>query len=162
MVNRRWENGDKLTVTMPEDFWLSVLDKKQGGPTAVMYGPLVMAFTTRSRALSDTLKSMLVYDWDEKMNISPANSVGNASKWWSYEGMLHANPDKEVLASVNLKDIKNLVKRIDDKLGFELRSNPEIKLKPFMSYDEGQLYYMYVDTRQSSMRPAWSADVYGQ
>ncbi len=123
IIDRPWSNGDKLTVTMPMDFWLSVLDKGEGRPTAVMYGPLVMAFTSAD----DTLGS-------SKYN-----------EWWTYEGSLSKNPDKQVLDGIDLRNLKNQLRPAGKKLEFQLSGNSNMRLKPFMNYGKGELYYMYLD-----------------
>jgi len=144
VVSRRWKDGDWMEVEIPQDFWVSVLGMKKGGPAAIMHGPLVMALTTPSTVLFESLKDMRVYDWDEQMEISSANSVGNASQWWSYQGMLQTNPDRGLLASLDLKKIKSHVTPEDKRLTFKLKSNPDVRLKPFMNFGEGELYYMYI------------------
>lgn len=127
VVHRQWNDGDKLRVTMPMDFWLSVLDKNKGGPTAVMYGPLAMAFTTPDKTL--------------------LNSIGT-NKWWTYKGILPENPDQARLDSIDLKNIKNLVTPVNDKLEFALNADHSVRLKPFMNYRENELYYLYLATKQ--------------
>jgi uncharacterized protein len=129
IISRSWNSGDKLTVTLPMDFWLSVLDRKQGGPTAVMYGPLAMAFTTPDRTL-----------------------ITVAGPWWSYTGMMRGNPNGELLGSIDLKNIHGLLTSVDQKLGFEVTSHSYVKLKPFMSYGEAELYYLYIEGGVSSVR----------
>ena len=126
VVNRQWKNGDKLSVEMPMDFWLSVLDKSQEGPTAVMYGPLAMAFTTPDLTLRE-----LVGENDT----------------WSYDYHLSGNPDQALLNSIDLENIKNLVTPVNDKLEFALKFDNSVRLKPFMDYGEKELYYMYLETR---------------
>jgi hypothetical protein len=123
IIDRQWSNGDKLTITMPMDFWLSVLDKSEGRPTAVMYGPLVMAFTSADYTLGSS-----------KYN-----------EWWTYEGSLSKNPDKQVLDGIDLRNLKNQLRPAGKKLEFQLSSNSNILLKPFMNYGKGELYYMYLD-----------------
>ena len=146
IINRQWKNGDKISVTMPMDFTLSVLDKNEGRPTAIMYGPLVMAFTTPDSTLiklTNEKKWWIVEDPDQFKNNAAAKFSSN-QQWWSYEGMLQTNPDKDLLASIDLKNIKKLITPVDNKLGFALKSNSSVKLKPFMNYKEGELYYMYI------------------
>ncbi len=121
IIDRQWNNGDKLSVTMPMDFWLSVLDKNEGRPTAVMYGPLVMAFTSPDL----TLRTSMYNDW------------------WSYEGMLQKNPDKNMLDGIDLRNIRNQVRPAGDQLEFQLSGRN--MLKPFMNFDKGELYYIYLD-----------------
>src|SRR6185369_7187689 len=41
---RQWQNGDRLDIALPEDFRLVPLDTQAGFPTAVAYGPVVLAF----------------------------------------------------------------------------------------------------------------------
>ncbi len=123
IVDRQWKNGDKLTVKMPMEFWLSALDQSEGRPTAVMYGPLAMAFTS----------------YDGTLVTSRYN------EWWTYEGSLSKNPDKQVLDGIDLRNVKNLVKPVGKKLEFQLKSNPNIQLKPFMNYGKGELYYLYLN-----------------
>jgi DUF1680 family protein len=53
-IKREWRSGDKLSVTLPMKLWLSRLDTEKGYPTAVMYGPVVLAF--RSHAGDPTAK----------------------------------------------------------------------------------------------------------
>jgi uncharacterized protein len=122
IIDRPWSNGDKLTVTMPMDFWLSVLDKGAGRPTAIMYGPLVMAFTSVDYTLGSS-----------KYN-----------EWWTYEGSLSKNPDKNILDGIDLRNLKNQIKPAGKNLQFQL-SGTGIMLKPFMNYGKGELYYMYLD-----------------
>ena len=107
---------------MPMDFWLSVLDKSEGRPTAVMYGPLVMAFTSADLTLS----------------------TSKYNEWWSYDGVLSKNPDKNILERIDLRNIKNLMRPAGNKLEFQF-SGTSVLLKPFMSYGKGELYYMYLD-----------------
>ena len=123
IIDRSWGNGDKLLVTMPMDFWLCVLDKGEGRPTAIMYGPLVMAFTSADGTLGSS-----------KYN-----------EWWTYEGSLSKNPDKQVLDGIDLRNLKNQLRPAGKKLGFQLSGNSNILLKPFMNYGKGELYYMYLD-----------------
>jgi uncharacterized protein len=122
IVDRLWHNGDKLELTMPMGFWLSVADKSEGRPTAVMYGPLVMAFT------------------------SPDYTLGSSTynQWWSYEGMLPANPDGNILSGIDLRHINELVIPAGDKLVFQIKGT-NLRLKPFMDYGKGELYYMYLN-----------------
>jgi hypothetical protein len=120
-INRSWKDGDKLSVIMPMDFWLSVLDRSEARPTAVMYGPLVMAFTTPDLTLR----------------------TSRYNTWWSYEGFLQTNPDKNLLDVIDLRNIKEQVRPAGNKLEFQLSGS--IMLKPFMNYHEGELYYMYLD-----------------
>jgi DUF1680 family protein len=121
LIDQTWKDGDKLIVTLPMDFWLSVLNKGEGRPTAVMYGPLVMAFTSVDLTLR----------------------TANNNAWWSYEGMLQTNPDQKKLDAVNLKDIKKQLKPAGDKLVFQI--DGDLMLKPFMNYAAGELYYIYLD-----------------
>ena len=121
IIDRQWNDGDKLSITIPMDFRLSVLDQSEGSPTAVMYGPLVMAFSSPDSSLS-TLRD---------------------KEWWSYEGMLPENPDQHMLDRIDLRDIKNQARPTGDKLEFELSRG--CMLKPFMNYKKGELYYMYLD-----------------
>jgi DUF1680 family protein len=123
IIDRQWSNGDKLSVTVPMDFWLYVLDKSEGRPTAVMYGPLVMAFTSADYTLGSS-----------KYN-----------EWWTYEGSLSKNPDKQVLDGIDLRNLKNQLRPAGKKLEFQLSNNNNILLKPFMNYGKGDLYYMYLD-----------------
>lgn len=123
IIDRQWKNGDKLRVTIPMDFWFSVLDKSAGRPTAVMYGPLVMAFTSA----------------DYTLGSSKYNS------WWTYEGMLPENPDKKILDGIDLGNLKNQLRPAGKKLEFQLTGNSNMRLKPFMNYGKGELYYMYLD-----------------
>jgi hypothetical protein len=120
IVDRQWNDGDKLNVTLSMDFWLNVLDKSQGKPVAVMYGPLVMAFTSQ----------------DSTLIASPAN------EWWTYEGMLKKNPDQHLLDEIDLEDINSQVRPAGNKLEFEIGKG--CFLKPFMNYQKGELYYMYL------------------
>ena len=103
------------------DFWLSVLDQSEGRPTAVMYGPLVMTFTSPDSTLNNTKNN----------------------DWWSYEGMLDQNPDQHLLDAIDLRNTRNHVRPTGDKLEFELSNG--LMLKPFMNYQEGELYYMYLN-----------------
>lgn len=121
MVERQWNDGDKLKITLPMDFWLHVLDKNQGNPVAVMYGPLVMAFSSPDSTLR--------------------TSVDN--EWWTYEGMLEENPDQHLLDEIDPEDIKNQARPTGDRLAFELDNG--LLLKPFMNYQKGELYYMYLN-----------------
>jgi hypothetical protein len=123
LIDRQWSNGDKLTVTIPMNFWLSVLDKCEGRPTAVMYGPLVMAFTSADYTLGSS-----------KYN-----------EWWSYEGLLSKNPDKQILDGIDFRNLKKQLRPAGKKLEFQLSNNSNIRLKPFMNYGKGELYYMYLD-----------------
>jgi uncharacterized protein len=122
IIDRQWNNGDKLMITMPMDFWLSVLDKCAGRPTAIMYGPLAMAFTSADYTLGSS-----------KYN-----------EWWTYEGMLSSNPDKNVLDRIDLRDLKKGMSPAGDKLEFQI-SGTNLLLKPFMNYGKGELYYLYLD-----------------
>lgn len=122
IIDRQWRNGDNLSVTLPMDFWLSALDKGEGRPTAVMYGPLVMAFTSGDYTLASS-----------KYN-----------DWWTYEGMLSKNPDKIMLDRIDLRNLKNQVQPSGNKLEFQFIGSG-IRLKPFMNYQKGELYYMYLD-----------------
>ncbi len=122
LIDRQWSNGDKLTVTMPMAFWLSVLDKSEGRPTAVMYGPLAMAFTSADYTLGSS-----------KYN-----------EWWSYEGFLSKNPDQNILDGIDLRNLNNQMRPAGNKLEFQLIGSI-IRLKPFMNYKKGELYYMYLD-----------------
>jgi DUF1680 family protein len=122
IIDRPWSNGDKLTVTLPMDFWLSALDKAEGRPTAVMFGPLVMAFSSGDYTLGSS-----------KYN-----------EWWTYEGSLSKNPDKNILDGIDLRKIKNQLKPAGDKLRFQIPGTG-ILLKPFINYGKGELYYMYLD-----------------
>jgi hypothetical protein len=122
IVDRRWYDGDKLIIKMPMDFWLSVLDKSEGKPTAVMYGPLVMAFSSPDLTLI----------------------TSKYNEWWTYEGLLSRNPDKNILDCIDLRNIKNQIKPAGNKLEFQL-SGTNILLKPFMNYGKGELYYIYLD-----------------
>jgi hypothetical protein len=121
MVERQWNDGDKLNITLPMDFWLHVLDKSKGNPVAVMYGPLVMAFSSPDSTLR--------------------TSVDN--EWWTYEGMLEENPDQHLLDEIDPGDIKNQARPAGDRLAFELDNG--LLLKPFMNYQKGELYYMYLN-----------------
>lgn len=123
ILDRQWKNGDKLQMTMPMDFRLNVLDKGEGRPTAIMYGPLVMAFSSADYTLGSS-----------KYN-----------EWWTYEGMLAKNPDQKVLDGIDLKDIRNQLRPSGKKLEFRLSNNSNILLKPFMNYGKGELYYMYLN-----------------
>jgi len=122
IIDRQWIDGDKLIMTMPVDFWLNVLDKSEGRPTSVMYGPLVMAFTSVDLTLR----------------------TSNYNKWWSYEGALPENPDRNKLDRIDLRNIKNQLKSAGNQLEFQV-NNTDIQLKPFMNYKEGELYYIYLD-----------------
>jgi len=122
IIDRPWNNGDKLTLIMPMDFWLNVLDKSEGRPTAVMYGPLAMAFTSVDLTLRTSLYN----------------------EWWSYEGSLAENPDKKKLNNFDLRCIKNLLKPAGNHLEFQV-SNTDMLLKPLMNYGKGELYYLYLD-----------------
>jgi hypothetical protein len=123
VIERQWNNGDKLLLTLPMNFWLSVLDKSEGRPTAVMYGPLVMAFTSADYTLGSS-----------KYN-----------EWWTYEGFLPKNPDKNILDGIEFKDFRNQLRPVGKNLVFQLSGNSNILLKPFMNYGKGELYYMYLE-----------------
>ena len=123
VINRRWKDGDKLTITVPMDFWLNGLDKCQNRPTAVMYGPMSMVFTTPNKTLSDSIDT----------------------EWWTYEGRLKTNPDGILLDKIELKKIKDQFKQVGDDLEFEYKGNSDLKLKTFMNCAEGELYYMYLN-----------------
>ena len=146
VIDRKWKDKDKLIVTMPMDFWLSILDKSQGRPTAVMYGPLVMAFTTPDSTL---IKSIDRQCWETEGSIQSNPEMEKYAKsdklWWTYEGLIETNPDKELLDVIILKDIKNQVTQVSNKLEFQLKADKRCMLKPFMDYKEGELYYMYLD-----------------
>jgi hypothetical protein len=122
IIDRQWNNGDKLQITMPMDFWLSVLDKSQGRPTAVMYGPLVMAFTSVDLTLR----------------------TSKYNEWWTYEGWLAENPDKRKLDGIDLKNIKEVLRPTGNLLEFQV-GNSDMLLKPYMNYGKGELYYMYLE-----------------
>jgi hypothetical protein len=122
IIDRQWNNGDRLKLTMPMDFWLSVLDKGEGRPTAVMYGPLVMAFTSVDMTLR----------------------TSEYNEWWSYEGFLVKNPDKNKLDRIDLRNIRKILKPTGNPLEFQVCFT-DMLLKPFMNYGKGELYYMYLD-----------------
>jgi hypothetical protein len=120
MVDRQWKDGDKLEITLPMDFWLHVLDKRQGGPVAVMYGPMVMAFSVPG----------------------PAKVISADEDWWTYEGMRDENPDQDLLDEIDPGNIKNQARPAGNKLEFDLGNG--LLLKPFMEYQKGEMYYMYL------------------
>ena len=109
IINRQWKNGDKISVTMPMDFTLSVLDKNEGRPTAIMYGPLVMAFTTPdlNSYKTDERKKMVDCRGPDQFKNNAAAKFSSNQQWWSYEGMLQTNPDKDLLASIDLRISRN-------------------------------------------------------
>ncbi len=122
LINRQWNDGDKLIMTMKMDFWLNVLDKSEGRPTSVMYGPLVMAFTSVDLTLR----------------------TSKYNEWWSYEGVLSENPDRNKLDRIDLRKIKDQLKPTGNQLEFQV-NDTDIMLKPFMNYNEGELYYIYLE-----------------
>ena len=66
------------------------------------------------------------------------------NEWWSYEGSLAKNPDKNKLDNIDLRNIKNLLRPAGNHLEFQV-SHTDMLLKPFMNYGKGELYYMYLD-----------------
>jgi DUF1680 family protein len=48
-LERKWHDGDTVSLTLPMRFRLSPFDVDSGYPAAVMYGPVVMAFRSPDR-----------------------------------------------------------------------------------------------------------------
>jgi DUF1680 family protein len=48
VISRTWQNGDRLALTLPSNFWLSRLPGSGSSPAAVMRGPVTMAFRSAS------------------------------------------------------------------------------------------------------------------
>jgi hypothetical protein len=66
------------------------------------------------------------------------------NEWWSYEGFLVKNPDKNKLDRIDLRNIRKILKPTGNPLEFQVCFT-DMLLKPFMNYGKGELYYMYLD-----------------
>jgi DUF1680 family protein len=49
-LRREWKTGDRLTVVLPMQLWVSRFDPKKDYPAAVLYGPVVLAARAASPA----------------------------------------------------------------------------------------------------------------
>ncbi|MHB9037419.1 MAG: beta-L-arabinofuranosidase domain-containing protein [Armatimonadota bacterium] len=43
VFQRKWRDGDRLSINLPMKLWLSRMDSERGFPAAIMYGPVVLA-----------------------------------------------------------------------------------------------------------------------
>lgn len=100
-VNRKWKDGDKLTVTLPMKLWVSRIDPNKPYPAAIMYGPVTLAVR------------------------SPKS-----------------NPTSEI----DLEHLdKTLVKSDGEALTYHLASDPNVLVRPFYMFKEGEKYFLYLD-----------------
>ena len=124
MVAHQWGNDDRIKVVIPQDFWLSELrdNELRNKLGAIMRGPLTMAINTPNRTLFENIDTT----------------------WWSYTGKLSYNPDKDLLASIDLEHIKEEIVPGEERLEYYLKSDNSVRIKPFYKFSEYELYYMYL------------------
>lgn len=101
VLRREWQDGDRVQVRLPMAFRALSLDASRRYPTAVLYGPVALAFrATNARFVS-------------RLDLSRLGTQFTASP--------------------------------GESLTWHLAAAPEVLVRPFYAYREGEPYYLYLD-----------------
>jgi len=120
-VRREWQDGDRISVTLPMGWNLSRVLPEEAFPVALRWGPVVLA----ARSMD--------------ANPSPKFDFENIA------GCLEAVPG--------------------DPLNFHLKADPDVLVRPFYDFKEGERYFMYLDPenaltresyREAQFSPGWT------